>query len=116
MSDIDERTRLAYRPVEMPAADRDRTWAVVKPRLQRAALRRSRSSAWVRPLIAIAILVVSLSSMAYAAEPHAVKRLIGIDPTRPADRMHVFQQASSTGTNGLSAPGHMLLDRPDGPL
>ena len=103
MRDILERTRRAYGPVPPSPQQLEAAWCAIDFEPLHIGQRRPRGHTWMRPLIALAALVVSVSSIAYAAEPAAVKHLIGLDPSRPADRMSVF----SAPAVGRAAPSNM---------
>lgn len=108
MRDLLKRTRRAYGPVPSSAQQVEATWAAIELGSEPVQSQRPRRATWSRPLIALAILIVSVSSIAYAAEPAAVKRTIGLDPSRPADRMSVFSMPA-VGLGGLPEMGRLML-------
>lgn len=99
MPDLDERIRHAYGPVGEEAG-----WDAVVPLLGMP--RPARRRGWrhgTRGLVAIAAAIVSLSSAAWAAQQESVQELIGVDESRPADRMEVFDEDEpAAGTRGTS--------------
>ena len=108
MRDILERTRRAYGPVPPSPQQLEAAWCAIDFEAEHIGQRRPRGHTWMRPLIALAALVVSVSSIAYAAEPAAVKHLIGLDPSRPADRMSVFSDLA-VGRAAPSDMGQLML-------
>jgi hypothetical protein len=99
MPDIRDRIRHAYRPTDLDPATIERGWDAVESAIRRdVTSRRRRSSARApRVIFAIALLVVSVSSIAIA-NPDAVQRFITSDDrSKAADRMRVYREAAPVG-------------------
>jgi hypothetical protein len=92
MTDIDRRIRRAYRPATILTDH----WAALEPQLAERRLRPRRGRTG-RIAIAIAILGATFTSIALAKEG-SVRRLVGLDDSRPATQMHVFKQPADVST------------------
>ncbi len=103
MTDIDRRIRSAYGPSDQDPDAIARGWDAVQLAHadDQAPARRRRGGARApRVLVAIMLLVVSVSSIAIA-NPDAVERFISSgDRSKAADRMRVYQDAAPVGPRG----------------
>ncbi|MCB0879039.1 MAG: hypothetical protein KDC46_08675 [Thermoleophilia bacterium] len=98
MTSLDERIRSAYGPSTTDDEVRERLWIrSLKP----TPTRRSNRRRWRTPrtLFAVALLVVSVGSIAIA-QPGPLDRIMGGE--RQADRLSVLQEPDPIGTEGLS--------------
>jgi hypothetical protein len=111
MTDIDDRIRRAYGADIAALEELDHGWGNVRLGRPTVAARRRRAGARApKLLVAIAVLVVSASSIALA-QTGAIQEFISSDDrSKAADRMEVYDEPA-VGTRGLSVATREMLDQ-----